>query len=579
MVLQNFTTMLQSDLESAVEVKTQWLESWCNDLMLIAEDSARNQIFISGDDQRIIEYLRELREFWGAETVAFVDPSASSRINTFNYITKYSDTYVKNALTGTISNGGVGVSTVTSNPIFSVAAPIIIDDQIIGALVINRNIQKIANEFNQAYGYQSRDSFIVSPNRIVMTEGRLPEQIRLTILDTLPSQGLINRENGSGRYANHINKDVIGAWQVSDLGWTIVEEVETSEALAAVYERMPLLFIVVGSLIILALLSAAFIAKKITSPISKLALSANRIAEGNLALENKITVRGRDEVSHLANSFNAMLENLRTLISRVKLSANELGESSNIINSSSSEVASGTEEQASIAQEVNLAVTELAKASESIAANVQKAHQSGESAVQDAVNSSNSIRKAIDSLNSVKEAVARLGTSSSKIGEIIGVIDDISDQTNLLSLNAAIEAARAGEHGKSFTVVAEAVGSLAHRASGATKEIAKLINTTQQQINEAVKISSSGADQASEAIIAMENIVKQIEVIVSNINEISAAGQQQTANTGEVTASMENLSATSEEVSAGAQEMAGYAKMMARHSQRLLDLVENFINI
>src|SRR5690606_12687550 len=144
---------------------------------------------------------RKIRDYWGAETVALVELSGTSSINTFNTINKYSDTYVKQALSGSAAHGGVGSSHITSNPIFSAAAPIIKNGEVIGALVVNRNIQEFANKFNQSYGYESRDSFIVNPNNVIMTEGRLNNQIRMKVLGTEPAKALGNKENGSARYA------------------------------------------------------------------------------------------------------------------------------------------------------------------------------------------------------------------------------------------------------------------------------------------------------------------------------------------------------------------------------------------
>lgn len=579
MVVNNFTEMIRRDMESAAEVKAHWLETWCNELLLIVQDAASNEVFFSQDEARITEYLRGLRDYWGAETVALVEHSGTSRINTFNTINKYSDTYVKQALAGSPAHGGIGTSHVTSNPIFSAAAPIIQNGEVIGALVINRNIQEFANNFNQSYGYESRDSFIVNPSNVIMTEGRLNNKIRLKILGAELASAINANNSGSARYKNHDDVAVIGAWHRSSLGWTIVEEVELAEAMAVVYRRLPIFFFLVGGLIVIALLLGRFIATRIGKPISKVALSANRIAEGNLALDNKVDITQRDEIGHLAKAFNAMVDNLRYLIAKVKETAKELDDKSTVISSSSNNMASCTADQANIAQGVNRAVGELAKASEAIAVSSLQAQQSGRMAYQDVKESSTAVMEAVESLNTIKDAVYKLGISSSKIGEIVSVIDDIADQTNLLALNAAIEAARAGEHGKSFTVVAEAVGNLALRASNSTKEIAKLIGETQEQIQETVKISDSGAARAHHAMEAMEKIIGKIQQITESIDEISAAGEQQSAHAGEVTSAMENLSATSEEVSAGAQEMASSAKILARQSELLLELVANFYNI
>lgn len=577
LVVTSCTELLKSDLESKAQLKTQWIESWCRELIQVTADSAQNDLFSNDpEEQEILDYLMEVKRLWNAETVAIVDSDGFSKLNTNHYMFTYSDPYVKTAINGTVAHGGMGFSS-SGKPVFSVAAPVEVNGMG-GALIISRNIQTVADDFNQAYGYSSRDSFIINPSGMIVTEGRQDQRIRRKVITTPPTQ-TDNEPGSSARYTNHSDADTIGAWQKSDLGWTVVEEVEAKEAMSLVNRRLPLLFIFAGGMVIIALASALLISARIAVPVSNLALSANRIAEGNLAVENKVTVLSKDEVGHLANSFNAMVDNLRHIISNVKQAASELGLKSETIKMSSASVAAGTAEQAEIVQEVNQEIRELAKASELIAFESKEAKESGDTASTEVRNSGAAIREAIFSLDEVQRAVSMLNKSSKRIGEILAMIDDIADQTNLLALNASIEAARAGENGKSFSVVAEAVGSLAAKAGNSTKEVAALVGDTQEHIESAVKISSTGADKAEQAVEALDNINTLINSIVDKIGEISAAGLQQSESAEKVRDSMNSLGASSENVSTGAQEVAEATQILADLGQKLQNLVMNFMNI
>jgi len=592
---ENYLNTLENNLRVNAELKTKMIDNFVKEMIKGAEDAAQDPIFLENagpgeidpDGNPVLYTQVEIRarlqyyhEYWEAETIFLVDKNGHSKLNTDNIEANLSGrNYVNQALGGKSANGGVVVSASSGRPVFAVSSPILTNGRVTGAIVITRRIQDQVNALNQPYGYESRDSFLLNQDKVIMSEGRLSNSIINKSLDTPPSNGFSSPPVGSGRYINHNGTEVVGAWYISTAGWAIVEEVEKAEALVQFQQMITLLLGILAGMITIALVLTLFISGSIAKPIRQLAAIANRIAAGDLSTDNMVKIKGKDEVGKLGQAFNTMLSNMRELIAKVKQTAAELGEKSKNISVSSNEVAASNTEQANIAQEVSQAITELSKATEAIATNAHTARQSGDNAFKEARESSNAVREAIESLNAIKDAVQELGISSQQIGEIVSVIDDIADQTNLLALNAAIEAARAGEHGKSFTVVAEAVRNLAEKSSASTKEIAKLVGDTQQQIQGAVDISETGAGKANQAVGALDSIVNQIEAIANKIGEISAAGEQQAASSQEVTASMESLSAASEEVSASSQEMAGSAKLLSKLGQDLRNLVDQFTNV
>ncbi|MEK4231356.1 methyl-accepting chemotaxis protein [Solibacillus sp. FSL H8-0538] len=366
-------------------------------------------------------------------------------------------------------------------------------------------------------------------------------------------------------------------------------EVEKTNVEATKIARTSSLIILVIAILstILALLISLFITRLITVPVNTLAAAAKVIAEGDLSRDD-INVRTKDEIGTLANSFNEMKRNLHSLINNVAANveqttaaAEQLAASTDQVAISSNEVANRTEatseganqsattgrESATAMDETAHGVQRIAEATQllnSKALDTQVIANEGEKTLQTAENQMAVIQQ---SSHETSERIKQLSAQSAEIENITKVITDISEQTNLLALNAAIEAARAGEHGKGFAVVADEVRKLAEESKASANQIVGLTTSIQQETNEVEKAVSVTVHNVEEGVTFIQNAQVSFDSILKAIQEI-------TSQIEDVSASTEEISASTEEVAASVSEMASAATTTAQQSEMIAAAVE-----
>jgi len=316
------------------------------------------------------------------------------------------------------------------------------------------------------------------------------------------------------------------------------------------------------------------IAQIIARPLNRIVGLVAKVAEGDLTQTSDITTK--DEIGYLSESINKMVINFREIIGSVLSSAANVSASAQQISASTEEIAGGSTNQAEVAQTMNELFKELSMAINSVARNAEQASELANATMQTAQDGSLIVDSSIAGMNQVNEQMSKLEDDSEKIGEIIEVIDDIADQTNLLALNAAIEAARAGEQGRGFAVVADEVRKLAERSSEATKQITSIIKGMQQNTRLSVRSVNDGVISTQKTGEAFKNIVNMVNETATKAAEIAAASEEQSAQTSEVLISIESISATTEESAASSEETAMTAQSLAQLAEELNNNVAIF---
>jgi len=332
------------------------------------------------------------------------------------------------------------------------------------------------------------------------------------------------------------------------------------------------------------------IVRSVVRPIRVISTRLADIAGGEGDLTQRVEVTGDDEVAALGRHFNAFVAKIEALVREVCASATDVAAASEQIARSAEHVSGGMDEQSAQITQVSVAMEQMAAAVNEVAGRsaeaATNASHSGETAragglvVQQTVAE---IRKISAAVNGSAESVRDLGQRGEQIGEIIAVIDEIAEQTNLLALNAAIEAARAGEHGRGFAVVADEVRRLADRTTEATREIAVSIQAIQTETGTAVERMQAGTEQvevgvtrAEEAGESLANIVEDATRVAGMIEAIAAAAEEQSAVSDEVARSVERISLASREAVAHTHESADASRQMSARASALLELVGRF---
>jgi methyl-accepting chemotaxis protein len=191
--------------------------------------------------------------------------------------------------------------------------------------------------------------------------------------------------------------------------------------------------------------------------------------------------------------------------------------------------------------------------------------------------------KIAEQVNATSKTVESLGARSDQIGQIVGTIEDIADQTNLLALNAAIEAARAGEQGRGFAVVADEVRALAERTTRATREIGEMIKAIQAETRGAVAAMEKGVKEVENGTVeagksgeAISDIIGQIGALQTQVNQIATAAEEQTATTSEISSNMMQITDVVQQTARGAHESAAAASQLNVVAEELQRLVRQF---
>ncbi len=334
--------------------------------------------------------------------------------------------------------------------------------------------------------------------------------------------------------------------------------------------------LVAGLAIVFAVIASFILAMGVTRPIKRLIGATEELAHGHGDLTKRISIKSSDEIADLANNLNSIFENLQHLARGVQQASLHVGSSSAEISAASKQMLAGAKDQAVKIESSTAAVTELSSSIQQVADNALQA-------TKVAKESGDQVQTAIDGMARIRATVEDaagkihdLGESGKRIGNIVEVIRQISEQTTLLALNASIEAAHAGEQGRGFAVVANEVSSLAKRVGQSAKDIEDLIATIKDQTAEAVTSMQSGTHEVEDGTRIVNHTLGSLKKIVEVIQDTANAVQEQAVVSDEIARNMDAVQKIAQEVLASSEEAVVQGETLHELAHGLEESVRNF---
>ncbi|PHN57576.1 chemotaxis protein [Pseudomonas syringae] len=551
---QSLKSSVKSELQQLGTLTTQNIQTWLESRIQLLQ-SMSQQVAVDGKElpqlQRAIGLPTysdnfQLSYFGSTEGVMFSVP-AGNRPADYHPRARGWYKAAQNAPGTIVTEPYIAAS--SGKLVMTIATPVKIQNQlagVAGADISLDSVSKIINSLNfDGHGY----AFLVSAEGkiLVHPDSKLVlKNINEAYPVNTPKIATGVTEIDSGKQPEIISFTPVQGVATANWYVALVLEQDSAYAMLTEFRTSAITAMVVVVMVIILLLG--LLIRVLMQPLHQMGRAMRDIADGEGDLTKRLAITSHDEFGALAESFNHFVERIHTSIREVASTAAQLGEVATRVVKVSNASMSNSDQQANRTESVAAAINELGAAAQEIAQNAARTSQQSSDASGLASDGQGVVQQTIKAMNELSGKISEscvniesLNGKTANIGQILEVITSISQQTNLLALNAAIEAARAGEAGRGFAVVADEVRNLAHRTQDSAQQVQKMIEELQVGAREAV-VNMTESQRQSEDSVGIANLAgERLGSVTRRIEEINGMNQSVAAATEEQTSVVESI--------------------------------------